>query len=242
MRLFVLPLVAGLLAGTLPALAQTQAQSSAAALAEPSATLSRCAGKVGTDLRKGDPAFATIALDGEPWMTVDRTEEKVGDRMIATTVTGIGSMRRKDGTSVPLRFTCLLDDKGQAAMVHVGPLLRTLGDALPPAFVVEGAASYLERQALPRGVELQVRLLDVSKQPAQVLAEQVVRSGWQVPIPFSLRVPKETPLEGRKLLITARFVMARQELFALAEERILTPADLNKYVILTLDRVPGAKP
>ena len=49
-----------------------------------------------------------------------------------------------------------------------------------------------------------------------VLAEQVVRSGWQVPIPFSLRVPKEIPLAGRKLQITARFVNARQPLFALA--------------------------
>jgi uncharacterized lipoprotein YbaY len=242
MRLFVLSLLAASAATAALAQAPEKANAPAAALAEPTAVLSRCAGKAGTDLRKGDPAFVTIAFDGEPWLTVDRTEEKVGDQMIATTVTGIGSMRRKDGTSVPLRFTCLLDDKGQAVMVHVGPLLRTLGDALPPALVIEGAASYLDRMALPRGVELQVRLVDVSKQPAEVLAEQVVRSGWQVPIPFSLRVPKETPLADRKLQITARFVSARQPLFALAEERILAPADLHKYVILTLDRMPGAKP
>ena len=233
MRLFVLSLLAGV-AVAAPAVAQN--------LAEPSAVLSRCAGKVGTDMRKGDPAFVTIALDGEPWMTIERTEEKVGDAMIATTVTGIGSLRRKDGTSVPLRFTCLIDDKGQAVMVHIGPLLRTMGDRLPPATVIEGAASYLERMALPRGVELQVRLLDRSKQPAEVLAEQVVRSGWQVPIPFSLRVPKETNLEGRKLVVTARFVSARQPLFQLKEERVLPLADLHKYVILSLDKVEGAKP
>ena len=233
MRLFVLSLLAGV-AVAAPAVAQN--------LAEPSAVLSRCAGKVGTDMRKSDPAFVTIALDGEPWMTIERTEEKVGEAMIATTVTGIGSLRRKDGTSVPLRFTCLIDDKGQAVMVHIGPLLRTMGDRLPPATVIEGAASYLERMALPRGVELQVRLLDRSKQPAEVLAEQVVRSGWQVPIPFSLRVPKETNLEGRKLVVTARFVSARQPLFLLKEERVLPLADLHKYVILSLDKVDGSKP
>ncbi len=233
MRLFVLSLLAGVAAAA-PAVAQN--------LAEPSAVLSRCAGKIGTDMRKGDPAFVTIALDGEPWLTIDRTEEKVGDAMIATTVTGIGSLRRKDGTSVPLRFTCLLDDKGQAVMVHLGPLLRTMGDRLPPATVIEGAASYLQRMALPRGVELQVRLLDTAKKPAEVLAEQVVRSGWQVPIPFNLRVPKETNLEGRRLVLTARFVSARQPLFELKEERVLPVADLHKYVLLTLDKVDGAKP
>ena len=44
-------------------------------------------------------------------------------------------------------------------------------------------------------------------------AEQVVRSGWQVPIPFALRLPRGTVLEGRKMVITARFVLARQPLF-----------------------------
>ena len=176
MRLFVLSLLAGLAAAG-PVAAQGPAQGPAQNLAEPSTVLSRCAGKVGTEIRKGDPAFVTIALDGEPWMTIERTEEKVGDAMIATTVTGIGSLRRKDGTSVPLRFTCLIDDKGQAVMVHLGPLLRTMGDALPPALVIEGAASYLQRMALPRGVELQVRLLDTAKQPAAVLAEQAVQIG-----------------------------------------------------------------
>lgn len=236
MRLFLPALLAGLVATS--ATAPVNAQD----LAEPTAVLSRCAGKAGTDLRKADPAFVTVAFDGEPWLTIERTEEKVGDTMIATTVTGIGSRRRKDGTSVPLRFTCLLDDKGQAVMVHMGPLLRTQGDVLPPATVIEGAASYLDRMALPRGVELQVRLLDTSKKPAEVLAEQVVRSGWQVPIPFSLRVPKETRLDGRRLVITARFASARQPLFQLRDERVLSVADLHKYVILSLDRVSAAKP
>ena len=40
--------------------------------------------------------------------------------------------------------------------------MRRLGDVLPPAIVVEGAATYAEKMALPRGVELQVQLLDVA--------------------------------------------------------------------------------
>ena len=42
---------------------------------EPSGTalpaLSRCAGKVGRDVRQADPAFVTIALDGRPWIAID---------------------------------------------------------------------------------------------------------------------------------------------------------------------------
>lgn len=233
MRLFALSLLAGFTAFS------AHAQDSGGLSGT---VLSRCAGKAGTDIRKGDPAFVTVAFDGAPWLTVERTGETVGTERIATTVTGTGWLRRRDGTSVPLRFTCLLDSRGQAAMVHLVPLLRTLGDELPPAITIEGAASYLERQALPRGVELQVQLRDVSKSPAEVLAEQVVRSGWQVPIPFALRLPRDTVLEGRTMAITARFVLARQPLFQLSDNRVLAPADLHRFVLLTLDRVGVSKP
>jgi hypothetical protein len=212
-------------------------------LSSAAAVLSRCAGKAGTDMRRGDPAFVTVALDGAPWLTVERTEEAVGSQKIATTLTSTGWLRRRDGTSVQLRFTCMLDDRGQAVLTHLGPLLRNLGDELPPAIIVDGAASYLEKMALPRGVELQVQLLDIAKAPpGEVLAEQVVRSGWQVPIPFALRLPRNTVLEGRKLVITARFVLARQALFQLREQRVLQAADLHKFIILTLDKVGEAKP
>ena len=209
----------------------------------PMSVLSRCAGKAGTDIRNRDPAFVTVAFDGRPWLTVERTEDTIGTQKIATTVSGIGWLRRKDGTSVPLRFTCMLDAEGQAVMTHLGPLLRNLGDELPPSIVIDGAASYLEKMPLPRGVELQVQLLDIAKSAAgEVLAEQVVRSGWQVPIPFALRLPRGTVLEGRKMVITARFVLARQPLFQLRDQRPLQAGDLRKYIILTLDKVGEAKP
>ena len=54
--------------------------------------LSRCAGKVGRDTRQADPAFGIIMLDGMPWMAIERTEEKVGSQLIATTVTSNGAM------------------------------------------------------------------------------------------------------------------------------------------------------
>ncbi|MFO1079438.1 MAG: YbaY family lipoprotein [Reyranellaceae bacterium] len=203
--------------------------------------LSRCAGKVGSEIRQADPAFPTFGLDGIPWITVDRTDEQVGSQPIATTISGTGWRRRRDGTEVPYRYTCVLDAEGQAVMFHATPLQRNLGDALPPAIVIEGAAGYRERMALPRGVELQVQLIDTSRSPqGEVLTEQVVRSGWQVPIPFSLRLPKDLSLAGRKLEITARFVLARQPLFQLEEKRPLSEQDLHKFILLTLSKVDGA--
>lgn len=200
--------------------------------------LSRCAGKVGTETRQADPAFATFGLDGVPWIVVDRTQAKIGSLSIATTITGIGWRRRRDGTSVNFRYTCALDPKGQAVIFHAVPLQRNLGDQLPPAIVIEGAAAYLDKTPLPKGIELQVQLLDVSKSPSpEVLTEGVVRSGWQVPIPFALRLPKDVSLADRKLEIRARFVQARQPLFQLQDKRGLTAEDLDKFIILTLDKV-----
>lgn len=234
MRLLGFWLLAGLIAASGDARAQETGST-------PS-VLSRCAGKVGTDIRKSDPAFVTVAFDGRPWLTIERTEETVGAQKIAATVSGTGWFRRKDGTSVPLRFTCMLDPEGQAVITHLGLLLRNLGDELPPSIVIDGAASYLEKIPLPHGVELQVQLLDMSKSAAgEVLAEQVVRSGWQVPIPFALRLPRGTVLEGRRMVITARFVLARQPLFQLREQRSLEVGDLRKFIILTLDKVGEAK-
>ena len=203
-----------------------------------SPALSRCAGKVGAETRIADPAFVSLGLDGVPWVTIERLDDTVGSQAISVTVTGTGYRRKRDGTTVPFRFTCVLDFQGQALMFHASPLMRQLGDDLPPAITVEGAATYLEKMPLPRGVELQVQLLDVSKSPTgEVLAEQVVRSGWQVPIPFALRVPKETSLADRKLVVTARLVLAHQVLFQLKEPRAVNADDLHQLLALTLDKV-----
>lgn len=206
-----------------------------------SSALSRCAGRVGLDTRQVDAAFGVIALDGMPWVTIERTEESVGTQPISTTVTGTGAYRRRNGTSVPFRFTCVLDAKGEALMFHASPLMRRLDDVLPPAIVVEGAATYAEKMTLPRGAELRVQVLDVAKSPPEILAEQVVRSGWQVPMPFALRLPKETSFEGRRLAIAARMVLAHQTLFELRQPLPVAGTDFLKPIELVLDKAEPAK-
>ena len=202
-----------------------------------SSVLSRCVGKAGGYIRQGDPAFVTIALDGRPWMTVERTEAAVGTQPISTTVTGTGWRQRRGGTAVYFRFTCVLDEQGQAVMFHAGSLLRDLGDRLPPSIVVDGTASFAADAPLPRGLELQVQLLDLSQPPtAGVLAEQVVRTGWHVPVAFALRLPRDTSLDDRNLVITARVVQGHQTVFELEEQRPLSIGDLHKSIILTLTK------
>jgi len=163
-----------------------------------SAVISHCAGKIGVETRQADAAYGLIALDGIPWLAIERTEESVGTQPIKITVTGTGAQHRRNGTSVPFRFTCVLDANGDALMFHASDLMIKLRDELPPAIVVEGSTAYPEKMMLPRGAELRVQLLDLSKSPAgEIMAEQVVRSGWQVPIPFALRLPRDTALEVR---------------------------------------------
>ena len=223
-----------LLAGVAPAFAQDVGGLSSSAL-------SRCAGRVGLDMRQSDAAFGVIALDGMPWVTIERTEESVGTQPISTTVTGTGEYRRRNGTSVPFRFTCVLDAQGQALMFHPTALMRRLGDELPPSITVNGMATFAGKTALPRGAELRVQLLDVEKSPAEILAEQVVRSGWQVPIPFALRLPKETSFEGRRLAISARVVLAHQALFELGKPLPVVGTDFLKPIELVLDKAEAPK-
>jgi Uncharacterized protein conserved in bacteria len=202
--------------------------------------LSRCAGKAGLETRQADAAFGLLALDGVPWLSIERTDDAVGIQPIMTTVTGIGSRHRRNGTSVPFRFTCVLDASGQALMFHASHLMPNLGDTLPPATVIAGSATLAEKMVLPRGVELQIQLLDVAHSTdGELLAEQVVRSGWQVPIPFALRLPDGFSLEDRKLALTARLVVSHQVLYRLKAPRMLTASELPLAVELTLDR-PGA--
>jgi uncharacterized lipoprotein YbaY len=211
----------------MPALAQDSGGLSSSAI-------SRCAGKAGTETRQADPAFGAIALDGIPWVTIERTEKR-WHPVHFNHGNGHGARRRRDGTSVPFRFTCVLNSKGEALMFHTSQLLTRMRDELPPSNFVEGSATYLEKMAPPRGLELRVQLLDISKPSnVEVLTEQVLRTGWHVPIPFFLRLPKDTSFEGRKLVVDARMVLAHQTLFKLKEPRGISAADLGNSVDLTL--------
>jgi len=208
-----------------------------------SSALSRCAGKIGFDTRQADAAFGFVALDGIPWVTIERADEKVGNQQIVTTATGTGMRQRRDGSWVPFRFTCMVNESGEAVVFHTSHLLPRLGDQLPPAVSVIGSATYVEKVAPPRGVELQVQLLDMSKGlPAEIVAEQVVRTGWSVPIPFALRLPKDIDLRGRKLVLNARLVLGRQVLFRLGEPRAFDVSALGKRIDLTLREVLNNAP
>jgi uncharacterized lipoprotein YbaY len=226
---YILPTITAIVFAT-PAMAQDPSISSSA--------ISRCAGKVGTDTRRADPAFGIIMLDGRPWTTIERTEEKLG----AATVTGTGALRRRDGTMKRFRFTCGLDTHGQALTFHASQPLSWSGASAPATTVVAGSAAYPWKMALPRGAELRVQLLDIGKSPTgNVLAEQVVRSGWRVPIPFALHLSNDTPLEGRELVVTARLVVGHQTLFQLAEPHVIAGEDLHKPIELVLDQVRAPK-
>jgi len=205
--------------------------------------LSRCAGKAGLETRQSDAAFGVLALDGAPWLSIERTDETVGIQPIMTTVTGTGSRHRRNGTSVPFRFTCVLDADGKALMFHASLLMPKLGDTLPPATVISGSAALTEKITLPRGVELRIQLLDVARSSdGELLAEQVVRSGWQVPIPFALRLPAAFSTEGRTLILTARLVAAHQVHYRLPAPRVLSDRDILAPVVLTLERAESKGP
>jgi hypothetical protein len=195
--------------------------------------LSRCAGKAGGTVRQGDPAFMTLALDGRPWNTVDKSED-ADPASVLTTITSNGWAKRRDGTSFLFRFTCVLNAEGQATMFHASALLRDLGDRLPPAIVINGSATYPLKEPLQRGIELQVQLLDTALDPPGILTEQVVRSGWHLPLGFSLRLPAGVSLENRSIAVAARVVLARRTLFELAEPRKLSRDELTRFVELAL--------
>ena len=179
---FGLALLAGIIA--VPALAQEPGGMS-------SASISRCAGKAGAEIREADPAFGFIALDGMPWVTIERTEDKVGMQSISTTVTGTGARRRRDHTAVPFRFTCLLNDKGEVVMFHASQLLTRLRDELPPSYFVNGSATYLEKMATPRGLELRVQLLDVAKPSTRKsLPSRSCAPAGRCPFPSSCVCPR----------------------------------------------------
>jgi uncharacterized lipoprotein YbaY len=197
------------------------------------AALSRCAGLAGGEMREADAAFGELMLDGVPWLFAQQNHQ-------AIVLSSTGTLRRRNGTTVPFRFLCALDDAGHANMFRV--ISAGVEEVLPPSRSIKGVAvpAGLE-MPLARGVELRVQLLDVTKEPkGELLAEQIVRSGWQIPIPFALRVPADAVLDGRQLAIAARIVLARETLYRMERPRALTPEELPRP--LTLELPPERRP
>ena len=55
-----------------------------------------------------DPAFVSLGLDGVPWLTIERLDDTVGSQANSATATGTDYRRKRDGTTVPFCFTCVL--------------------------------------------------------------------------------------------------------------------------------------
>ena len=129
-----------------------------------------------------------------PWLNIERTSQTVNGAHIVAIVTGIGARNRRRGQVVPLRYRCLIDDKGDAVSFTWRDLLPERNDYLPPAMLLHGTAYYEPRHELPPGAELRVQLFDQAANPPALLTELVVRSSWVEPIPYALRLPHDMKL------------------------------------------------
>ncbi len=189
--------------------------------------LSRCAGIGGVELRGSDAAFGELMLDGAPWLSTQRDHQTL-------IVTSSGTLRRRNGTSVPFGFVCVIDETGHASMLRITSV--GVDPAQAASRSIRGTAMPAGLEApLPRGAELQIKLLDMSAGPRGVLlGEQVVRSGWAVPIPFDLRIPADAIRADSKLAITARLVVARAERYRMANPRILAEDEIRGPLVLEL--------
>jgi uncharacterized lipoprotein YbaY len=199
--------------------------------------LSRCAGKFGAQLRAADNAFPLLSLMGVPWMTIERTDQTVDGAHIVAIVTGTGMRTRRRGQILGLSYRCLIDDRGEAASFTWHHLLPERSESLPPAKVARGTAYYQPRTQLPLGAELRAQLLDQAQNPSELLTEAVVRSAWEEPIPFSLRLPPDMKLEGRKLAIAVRLARGSAPLYGLKEPQALDLNRLQRPIELTIDSV-----
>jgi uncharacterized lipoprotein YbaY len=202
--------------------------------------LSRCAGKFGAELRAGDEAFPLMGLAGVPWLNIERTSQTVNGAHVVAIVTGIGARNRRRGQVVPLRFRCLIDDKGDAVSFTWNDLLPERNEYLPPAMMLHGTAYYEPRHELPPGAELRVQLFDQAANPPALLTESVVRSSWVEPIPYALRLPHDMKLQDRKLVIEARLSLGSQVLYRLKQPPALAPDQLQNPIDLTLTPVVGS--
>jgi uncharacterized lipoprotein YbaY len=212
------------------------------AAAAPTVSMSH-AGKFGAQLRAGDNAFPLLSLMGVPWMTIARTDQTVDGAHIVAMVTGTGMRTRRRGQVVGLSYRCLIDDKGEAVNFTWHDLLPERNEALPPAMVVRGTAYYRPRTQLPQGAELRVQLLDRALDPPQLLTEAVVRSSWEEPIPFGLRIPRDMKLDGRKLAIAVRLARGSSPLYGLKEPQGLDLDQLQRPIDLVIDwLVAGTNP
>src|SRR4029077_10304257 len=110
-------------------------------------------------------------------------------------------------------------------------------EALPRAMLVRGTAYYTPRTRLPKGAELRVQLFDQATNPPTLLTEAVVRSSWEEPIPFGLRLPPDMKLQGRKLALAVRLARGSSPLYRRRQRLALDPDRLQQPIDIKIDSV-----
>lgn len=176
---------------------------------------------------------------GAPWTTIEHTDQTIDGANIVAILTGNGMRSRRSGEVLGLTYRCLIDDRGEAVSFSWRDVSPERNESLPSTMIVRGTAYYRPKTQLPLGAELRVQLLDQSVNPSKLLTETVVRTAWEEPIPFSLRLPLDVRLEGRKLVIAVRLARGSSPLYGLKEPLVLDLGQLGKPINLTIDSVVG---
>ena len=114
--------------------------------------------------------------------------------------------------------------------------------AAMPAFAAEaitGTVAYRERMALPPGTELEVRLVDVSREGAPTVATTRGGVEGQVPVPFSVSYDPANLAASGSYALTARLLHEGRTLFQSHQPRGVPIPGAGAPVALLLARVPA---
>jgi len=119
------------------------------------------------------------------------------------------------------------------------------GEASAAPVTLRGEVVYRERMALPRGVRVEVQLVDISlaDAPARVLATAQVGKFAGSPIPFTLRVDSRRLGRGRRYALQARISDNRGKLMFINDTvHAWTPGDAGPFTIQVVRAGAAGKP
>jgi putative lipoprotein len=149
--------------------------------------------------------------------------------------------QHQHGASIMNNRQPLLSRRSFAGLVALAPLFAAGGAAAAPASL-RGSVSYRERIALPPGVTVTVRLIDVSlaDAPSQTIAETTIRPRGQVPVPFVLRYD-DRDIRARRSYALSAEIRDRDRLLFTTTRRYSVLTGGRDDTDLVLERV-GAGP
>lgn len=109
---------------------------------------------------------------------------------------------------------------------------------------VTGTVYYLERMALPPNAEVVVQLLDASRAdaPAEVIAQDSISSGKQVPIPFKLDYDVARIVPAHTYVVRATIKADGSLLFTSTTANPVVTNGQPSYVEVRVSRPPAGSP